>query len=138
MNIDQPMRDLGAVDSTALSDAVLGLDDDAWLLNVNRQNDYEVHKQTQSIVLVFCDGPINDLQQVFGDAHVIEQQLVRQLDHARAGQVPTIANPVAFSVTAVEYHRAPPVLGQHTNEVLRDLLGYSPEKIAALADDGAI
>ena len=83
-------------------------------------------------------GPINDLQQVFGDAHVIEQQLVRQLDHARAGQVPTIANPVAFSVTAVEYHRAPPVLGQHTNEVLRDLLGYSPEKIAALADDGAI
>ena len=62
MNIDQPMRDLGNVDSAALIEAVLGLDDDAWLLNVNRQNDYEVHKQTQSVVLVFCDGPMNDLE----------------------------------------------------------------------------
>ncbi len=62
MNIDQPMRDLGKVDSTALIEAVLGLDDDAWLMNVNRQSDYEVHKQTQSIVLVFCDGPMNDLE----------------------------------------------------------------------------
>ncbi len=62
MNIDQPMRDLGVVDSTALIQAVLQLDDAAWTMNVNRQNDYEVHKQTQSVVLVFCDGPMHDLE----------------------------------------------------------------------------
>lgn len=62
MNIDVPMKDLGAVDATGLIDAVLGLDDGAWLANVNRQNDYEVHRQTQSVVLVFCDGPVDDLE----------------------------------------------------------------------------
>lgn len=62
MNIQQPLRELGEVDAAALVDAVLGLDDHAWLANVNRQNDYEVHKQTQSVVLVFCDGPTDDLE----------------------------------------------------------------------------
>lgn len=62
MNIDEPMRNLGDVDSAALIDAILQLEDDAWLQNVNRQNEYEVHKQTQSVVMVFCDGPMDDLQ----------------------------------------------------------------------------
>lgn len=62
MNIDEPMKNLGDVDASALIDAVLALDDEAWFQNVNRQNDYEVHKQTQSIVLVFCDGPMGDLK----------------------------------------------------------------------------
>jgi len=62
MNIDEPMKNLGDVDSSALIDAVLQLDDEAWFHNVNRQTDYEVHKQTQSVVLVFCDGPMDDLE----------------------------------------------------------------------------
>ena len=62
MDIDTPMKSLGAVDASALSDAVLALDETAWLDNEQRQNDYEVHKQTQSIVLVFCDGTMQDLQ----------------------------------------------------------------------------
>ncbi|MGI9236633.1 MAG: aspartyl/asparaginyl beta-hydroxylase domain-containing protein [Woeseiaceae bacterium] len=62
MNIDQPLRPLGPVEAQPLIDAVLGLDDEAWLANVNRQNDYEVHRQTQSLVLVFCDGPMDDLE----------------------------------------------------------------------------
>lgn len=61
MNIDQALKDLGPVDAEPLVDAVLGLDDEAWLLNINRQNDYEVHKQTQSVVMIFCDGPPEDL-----------------------------------------------------------------------------
>lgn len=83
-------------------------------------------------------GPINDLAAVFGDAHVAERELVRHLDHPLAGTVPTIANPVRFTETPVEYRSAPPMLGQHTEEVLEDVLGYSSEKIAALADAGAI
>lgn len=62
MNIAEPLKTLGEVDAGPLIDAVLGLDEDAWLANINRQNDYEVHKQTQSVVLVFCDGTMKDLE----------------------------------------------------------------------------
>ena len=62
MNIDQPLRDLGNVEAQRLIDTILALDDDAWFLNVNRQEDYDVHKQTQSVVMVFCDGPMDNLE----------------------------------------------------------------------------
>ncbi len=62
MNIEEPLKNLGDVDSQALIDAVLGLSEDAWRMNINRQNDYEVHRQTQSVVLVFCDGAMEDMQ----------------------------------------------------------------------------
>jgi len=61
MNIDTPLKELGAVSIDALTDAVLSLDEDVWLMNEQRQNDYEVHKQTRSVVLVFCDGPMHEL-----------------------------------------------------------------------------
>ena len=83
-------------------------------------------------------GPINDLAAVFSDSQVEEHQLVRFLDHPSGGQVPTIANPVSFSETRVEYRSAPPLLGQHTGEVLSKELAYSAEKIAALQAAGAI
>ena len=62
MNIAEPLKALGKVDAQPLIDAVLGLDQESWLANINRQNDYEVHKQTQSVVLVFCDGPMDRLE----------------------------------------------------------------------------
>ena len=83
-------------------------------------------------------GPINDLKAVFDDPWAKERQLVRYLEHPSAGPVPTISNPVHFSVTKVAYDRAPPTLGQHTDEVLSEDLGYSAEKIASLRADGAI
>ena len=83
-------------------------------------------------------GPINDLAQVFSDPVVAERRIVRSLNHSLAGEVPTVANPVRFSDTPVEYKLAPPVLGQHTAEVLKDDLGYSDKEIARLYDSGAI
>ncbi len=56
MNIDTPLRQLGPIAADALRDGVLAQDDEVWLENVNRQEDYDVHRQTESIVLVFCDG----------------------------------------------------------------------------------
>ncbi len=56
MDIDTPLRDLGNVEIEALKDAILSLDESAWLSQELRQNEYEVHQQTQSIVLVFTDG----------------------------------------------------------------------------------
>jgi crotonobetainyl-CoA:carnitine CoA-transferase CaiB-like acyl-CoA transferase len=83
-------------------------------------------------------GPINDLAAVFSGDEAIDARLVRQMSHAAAEAVPTIANPVRFSATPVEYRTAPPLLGQHTDAVLRDELGYSDEEISGLRDSGAI
>ena len=56
MDIDVPLRELGPIDSSALREAVLAQEDAAWHEDGFRQEEYEVHKQTNSIVLVFTDG----------------------------------------------------------------------------------
>ena len=83
-------------------------------------------------------GPINDLSQVFGEAFAGERELVHELSHPLSGSVATVANPVRFSATPVTYDRAPPLLGQHTDEVLSQVLSYSAAKIQALRDTGVL
>jgi hypothetical protein len=56
MDIQGSLRELGPVDSAALSDAVLSQDEDAWKVNQFRQQAYAVHNQTESLVMIFCDG----------------------------------------------------------------------------------
>ena len=56
MDIDVPLRELGAIDTTALREAILSQEEAAWHEDEYRQQSYEVHDQTQSIVLVFTDG----------------------------------------------------------------------------------
>jgi len=92
-------------------------------------------------VLTACGvpvGPINNIGDIFSDAYASERQLVRHLEHPVAGEVATVANPVRFSATPVQYRQAPPLLGQHTLEILGEDLKYTPEEIAALSRDGAI
>ena len=83
-------------------------------------------------------GPINNIDDIFSEPYAEERQLVRQLQHPLAGEVATVANPVRFSATPVQYRSAPPMLGQHTVEILSEELQYTPEQIAALSRDGAI
>lgn len=83
-------------------------------------------------------GPINDIGEVLSDAYAQERELVRHLTNAAGDTVPTVSNPVNFTATPVQYASAPPLLGAHTEEVLRDWLGYSAEKIAELRTDAAI
>ena len=61
MDIETPLKSLGEVNVEPLRRAILDLDEAAWVANRQRQIDYDVHRQTQSIVLVFCDGPARDL-----------------------------------------------------------------------------
>ena len=56
MNIEDSLRELGPVDSDALIEAVLSQGENAWQANQYRQQEYEVHTQTESLVMVFCDG----------------------------------------------------------------------------------
>jgi len=68
-------------------------------------------------------GPINDLAQVFSDPQVQARGLAFELPHVLAGLVPQVASPIRLSETPVEYRNAPPLLGEHTQEVLRRVLG---------------
>jgi crotonobetainyl-CoA:carnitine CoA-transferase CaiB-like acyl-CoA transferase len=84
------------------------------------------------------NGPINDLKQVFEEPQVIARGVKIELEHAAAGRIPLIASPMRFSGTPLEYKRPPPTLGQHTSEVLREVLGLDDAAIARLRDDGII
>ncbi len=83
-------------------------------------------------------GPINDLEQVFESDYARERELVRPLHHPYDDAMPSVANPSRFSATPVSYRRAPPLLGQHSAEILADWLGYSAGKVAHLKSVGAI
>ncbi len=79
-------------------------------------------------------GPINTLAQVFADPQVRARGCVVEMPHASGETVKVIANPVRLSATPPAYNSAPPVLGQHTAEVLSGLLGMGEAEIAALRE----
>jgi crotonobetainyl-CoA:carnitine CoA-transferase CaiB-like acyl-CoA transferase len=83
-------------------------------------------------------GPINNIAEVFSEPYAEERQLKRTLQHSEAGDILTVANPVRFSATPVQYYFAPPTLGEHTNEILQSELGYTQDEIEVLAAAGAI
>jgi crotonobetainyl-CoA:carnitine CoA-transferase CaiB-like acyl-CoA transferase len=84
------------------------------------------------------NGPINDVAQVFAEPQVQARGVRVELDHPAAGKLPTVASPMRFSGTPLEYKLAPPLLGQHTEEILRERLGRSAAQIAALRAEGVI
>lgn len=83
-------------------------------------------------------GPINQLAQVFDDPQVTHRGLRLRLDHPSAGSVASVANPIRLSRSAIEYERAPPLLGQHTDEVLARVLEMDAAALDALRAAGAI
>jgi crotonobetainyl-CoA:carnitine CoA-transferase CaiB-like acyl-CoA transferase len=83
-------------------------------------------------------GPINRIDQVFDDPQVKARQLCVKLPHPVAGEVPLVANPIRLSASPIEYRRAPPLLGQHTDEVLADWLGLSAVELQRLKDEHII
>jgi crotonobetainyl-CoA:carnitine CoA-transferase CaiB-like acyl-CoA transferase len=82
-------------------------------------------------------GEVRTPGQALFSPEAAERGLVFGLPHPAAGVAPAIAQPMRFSETPCHYG-APPVLGQHTRQILQELLGYSDERVAALAADGAI
>ena len=83
-------------------------------------------------------GPINDLAQVFADPQVQARGLAMQLPHALAGLVPQVASPIRLSETPVEYRNAPPLLGEHTRQVLEQVLGLHADAVEALRQSGVL
>ena len=83
-------------------------------------------------------GPINEIDQVFDDPQVRARGLQLQLDHPSAGSVASVANPIRLSRTPIDYRLAPPLLGQHTDEVLSRLLGLDAGRLEELRAGGVI
>ena len=83
-------------------------------------------------------GPINDLSQVFSEPQALARGLRMELAHPSAGKVSLVRSPMRFSGTPVEHGVPPPTLGQHTDKVLRGLLGKSEAEIQRLRAEAII
>ena len=85
---------------------------------------------------VWC-APVNDLDRVVEDSQVVHNEILITLEHPTAGPVRVVGSPVRFSETPSSVRRVPPILGQHTIEILRDVLAMTEDEIAAAGEHGA-
>ena len=85
-------------------------------------------------------GPINTIEQAFADPQIAARGMRIEMPHPALGgdPAPLIASPIRMSETPASYRRAPPTLGQHTDEVLGELLGLGAAEIEALRGRGVI
>ena len=74
-------------------------------------------------------APINTVEEAVNDAQTLARNMIVQLEHPALGLARSIGNPIKFSETPVSYRLPPPLLGEHTREVLRGF-GYSEEEVA--------
>ncbi|MCP3853783.1 MAG: CoA transferase [Actinomycetia bacterium] len=81
-------------------------------------------------------GPVLDLEQVFTDPQIAARDMVVELDHPERGPIRTTGIPVKLSATPGAIVRPPPLMGEHTEEVLREA-GFTPEEIQRVSDPGA-
>ncbi|HIK73083.1 MAG TPA: CoA transferase [Alcanivorax sp.] len=83
-------------------------------------------------------GPVNTIEQVFEDPQVRHRGLRIDLSHPLTKSVPLVGSPLRLSASPVRYQAAPPLLGQHTGDVLSQVLGLDPAAIEQLQRDGVI
>ena len=83
-------------------------------------------------------GPVNELDEVFADPQVRERDMVVSVEHPVSATLSLIANPIRFSDTPLTRYDAPPMLGEHTEVVLRELVGCTDREIQALKQAKAI
>jgi len=82
-------------------------------------------------------APVNGTMDAYADAHVQHRRMLREVSHPLAGTVKLVANPINFSETVLERYEAPPLLGQHTVEVLGGL-GIDGKELERLRAAGAV
>jgi crotonobetainyl-CoA:carnitine CoA-transferase CaiB-like acyl-CoA transferase len=83
-------------------------------------------------------GPINDLAQVFDDPQVKQRRMEVRAPHPLAGEVRMVASPMKLSETPITYEEGPPLLGEHTEAVLRSVLGLGDDDLERLRAERAI
>lgn len=83
-------------------------------------------------------GPINNLEQAFDEAQVRHRGLEINIDHPSASRVPLVGNPIQYRNNPIQYGTPPPLLGEHTEQVLSGLLGLDGERLETLRTTGVI
>jgi formyl-CoA transferase/CoA:oxalate CoA-transferase len=83
-------------------------------------------------------GPVYSLQELFSDPQVLHRNMLTRIKHSAAGEISQIGIPMKFSDTNPDIRSAPPLLGEHVNEVLGKLLGYDEKRIAELKNEGVV
>ncbi len=107
-----------------VAEAMLKKPGDEWLTELNR-------------LRIPC-GPINTLDRVFADPQVLFRRMVAEVPHPTAGTVKMVASPMKMSETPCEIRRHPPLLGEHTEEILRQRLELDTAQIRSLKETGVI
>lgn len=83
-------------------------------------------------------GPINDFGQAMQDEHYLARGMVEEIEHPVIGKMKTIGFPSKFSRTPSQIRSPAPLFAQHTDQVLTEALGLSPDELATLRDEGCI
>lgn len=86
----------------------------------------------------FPCGPINNFEQVFSMPHVKEREMLVKMGHPTIGALPLVGSPLKMGGTPVSYRLPPPLMGQHTKDVLQNVLGFSEERVKELAERGCV
>jgi formyl-CoA transferase len=86
----------------------------------------------------FPCGPINNFEQVFSMPHVKEREMLVEMQHPTIGALPLVGSPLKMGSTPVSYRLPPPLIGEHTEEILTKVLGLSSEKVTQLRESGCI
>ena len=81
-------------------------------------------------------GPVRTIEELCADPQIHHREMVVEMEHARTGVLKVMGNPMKLSDTPGEIRMPPPLLGEHTEEVLSRLLGKSDGEIAALKEKG--
>jgi crotonobetainyl-CoA:carnitine CoA-transferase CaiB-like acyl-CoA transferase len=82
-----------------------------------------------------ASGPINAISEVFADPQIAARNMVVEVEHSSGSPLKLVANPLKMSETPLDRYDAPPVLGQHTVQLLSDVLGLGSSEIEALLSD---
>jgi crotonobetainyl-CoA:carnitine CoA-transferase CaiB-like acyl-CoA transferase len=83
-------------------------------------------------------GPVNDMQHLFADEQLQHREMIAEVAHPTIGTLRLGGIPIKYSETPPSVRLHPPLLGEHTDEVLQETLGYAPENIEALKRQGAV
>ncbi len=83
-------------------------------------------------------GPVNNMQNLFADPQVLHRNMVAEVHHPTIGTLPLCGVPIKYAETPATIRRHPPLLGEHTDEILTEVLGYPPDRIEALRQQRAL